>query len=81
MQATINTEIQTRRIPRGAFVYTAREIADLIGLNLTAVYRGSNSGEIPSIRLQGMRRFVWPKAAIDAWLATAGGSVDLRDAK
>lgn len=80
-EATIHSQIQTRRITRGASIYTARQIADLTGLNLGAIYRGSNSGQIPCIRLQGMRRFVWPKAAIDAWLATAGGSVDLRDAK
>lgn len=81
MRATIDTQIQTRRMTRGASIYTAREVADLTGLNLGAIYRGSNSGEIPCIRLQGMRRFVWPKAAIDNWLATANGSIERRDDK
>jgi excisionase family DNA binding protein len=51
-------------------VYTANEMSTLAGINVRAVYRMAREGKIPCIRAG--KRFVFPRAAIDRWLTTAG---------
>lgn len=49
------------------------ELADLIpmtGLSRNSLYEGCKRGEIPHLRVG--RRIIFPRAAIDAWLAGAG---------
>lgn len=48
------------------------ELATMLGLSRQGVYVGLRNGNIPSIRLG--KRFVIPRAAIEQWLQTAGGS-------
>jgi len=47
--------------------YTAIEVARLVGLDLKSVYEGARRGEIPCLRVG--RRYLFPVAAIDAWLS------------
>jgi excisionase family DNA binding protein len=49
------------------------ELATELGLSRQSVYTGLRNGRIPSIRLG--KRFVIPRAAISAWLRSAGGAV------
>ena len=51
-------------------VYTARELAGLLGLNIKTLYEATARGEIPHRRIG--RRILWPRPAIDAWLALGG---------
>lgn len=77
----MTTAPQARRplSERGTATYSAHQIAGMLGIQLNKVYIEAAAGAIPNFRFG--RRFIFPRAAIDAWLATAGGSVDLRDAK
>ena len=69
---------KTRRAPgrktakaqpaRGATgVYTADEVAALIGIHRAAVYEAAKAGRIPS-RRPTPKRVIFPRAAIDRWL-------------
>ena len=51
-------------------VYTAQELAGLLGLNIKTLYEATARGEIPHRRIG--RRILWPRPAIDAWLALGG---------
>jgi excisionase family DNA binding protein len=52
-----------------ALVYTAAELAVVLGVSETTVYRLARRSEIPSRHLG--RRIVFPKAVIDRWLERA----------
>jgi excisionase family DNA binding protein len=57
----------------GASTYrSVAELADDIGLSERSTRSALRRGEIPHIRLG--RRFILPKAAIAAWLRSAGAS-------
>jgi excisionase family DNA binding protein len=47
-------------------VYTVRQVAGLLGLNLGITYELVRKGEIPAKRLG--RRWLVPRAAFHAWL-------------
>lgn len=51
-------------------MYTANQLAMLMGISLNGVYSGLRAGTIPHIRIG--RRFVIPKAAVDAWFLSLG---------
>lgn len=51
-------------------VYTADELAKLLGVDRKTVYEYADRGEIPSKRLG--RRVLFPRQAIDHWLAGVG---------
>lgn len=51
---------------------TVEETAALLGISRTSAYLACQRGELPS-RLIGRRRVV-PKAALDAYLASVGGT-------
>jgi len=54
--------------------YTAAEVARLVGLDLKSVYEGARRGEIPCRRVG--RRYLFPVAAIDAWLSGARATIE-----
>lgn len=56
---------------------TPDELAGMLGVSRQGVYVGLRAGNIPSIRLG--KRFVIPRAAIEQWLQTAGGSAQRRE--
>jgi excisionase family DNA binding protein len=47
--------------------YSARQVAAALGVSEWTVYRQAKAGQLPSL-LIGRRR-VFPRVAIDAWLA------------
>lgn len=47
-------------------VYTAEEVAVILGLSKATVYAMANSGELPSKKAG--RRILFPRRMIDAWL-------------
>lgn len=50
----------------GALVYTADELAELLGVDRKTVYEFATRGKIPCRRLG--RRILFPRAAIALWL-------------
>ena len=50
-----------------AHAYTARELATMLGVDRKTVYIAAKLGQLPHRRLG--RRIVFPKAAVDDWLA------------
>ena len=55
-------------------VYPSVEaLATALGISRQSTYSALRSGEIPSIRLG--KRFILPKAAIQEWLRSAGGTM------
>lgn len=64
----IQTNPATRK--RATAVYTAQEVADMVGVHLNRVYIEAAAGNIPCLRYG--RRFIFPRAAIDRYLADAG---------
>jgi excisionase family DNA binding protein len=55
--------------------YTVPELASILGVAQSRVYRMAANGEIPCIRPQGSKRWIFPKAAVDRWLESAGRDV------
>jgi len=58
---------------KSAVVQSVDELAEVLGVSRQSAYSGLRRGEIPSIRIN--KRFIIPRAAIEAWLKTAGGHV------
>ena len=56
-------------MPTDAQVYSADELASLLDVDRKTVYVGVRLGQIPHRSLG--RRILFPKVAIDAWLAEA----------
>ena len=54
----------------GRAVYTAKEVAELLGINLPATYSLLKQRGFPAIRVSP-RRIVVPKAAFHRWLDNA----------
>lgn len=52
-------------------VFTASELAEMLGVDKKTVYDGASRGEIPCKRLG--RRVLFPRAAITRWLEGAKG--------
>lgn len=52
-----------------AHAYTAGELATMLGVDRKTVYVAAKLGQLPHRRLG--RRIVFPKAAVDDWLASA----------
>lgn len=50
--------------------YLPEEVAELTRLNVNSVYKGAKEGTIPALRVG--KRWIFPKAAIDGWLESAG---------
>jgi excisionase family DNA binding protein len=50
--------------------YTPDQLAELLGVGRTAIYKGLRDGTIPSIRFG--KRFIIPKAGIAEWLKKTG---------
>lgn len=57
-----------------AVVYTAKELKALLSVNLFRIYRMAAEGKIPCIRAG--KRFIFPKVAVDRWLAAAGNRTE-----
>ena len=56
--------------------YSASQLAELLGVSEWTIYRQAKAGRIPSL-LIGSRR-VFPRAAVDTWLAEqAAASVEV----
>jgi excisionase family DNA binding protein len=55
-----------------AAVYTADELAAMLGCDRKTVYSAAERGQLPSRRLG--RRVIFPRAAIDAWLAAVSAA-------
>lgn len=53
----------------GALVYTADELAAMLGVDRKTVYEFATRGTIPCRRLG--RRILFPRVAIERWLAEA----------
>jgi excisionase family DNA binding protein len=53
--------------------FTVEEVARVVGWSRAKTYRAATDGTLPVIR-HG-RRLVIPRAALDRWLATAGGPI------
>lgn len=51
-----------------AVVYSADEVAELLGLDRKSVYAAAKHNQIPHRRVG--RRILFPRAAIEAWLST-----------
>lgn len=56
--------------------YTIDQVAEMLGVGRKLVYESCDRKEIPHLRLG--RKIVFPKAAIDRWLDSAG---DVQDAE
>lgn len=54
---------------RECATYTVAELAQVLGIARNGVYTALRSGKIPHFRLG--RRFIVPRAAVDAWFASA----------
>lgn len=50
--------------------YTPEELRDVLPLGRSQIYKMLADGHIPSLRLG--KKFVIPRAAFDAWLASCG---------
>jgi excisionase family DNA binding protein len=64
-KATARTHKSTERV-----TYTPDALARVLGVARNTVYAALRNGRIPHIRIG--RRFVIPKAAVDAWFASIG---------
>ena len=51
----------------GSLVYTADELAVMLGLDRKTIYEFATRGDIPCRRLG--RRVLFPRSAIERWLA------------
>ena len=56
-----------------AAVYTADEVAGLLGVSPWAVYESVRRGDCPVAPIRVGRRLVWPRAAVDRLLGLEGG--------
>ncbi len=56
--------------PSGSQTYTIQELSQLLGLSLGQTYKEAKKGIIPHLRFG--KRYVFPRAAIDRWMADAG---------
>lgn len=55
-------------------IYTAEEVADLLGISKPCVYESARAGRIPALYLGGKGgRVIFPKARIDALLERERG--------
>jgi excisionase family DNA binding protein len=52
-------------------VYTVADVARLLGVSEDSVRRGAQDGWIPAVQVTASR-WVYPRAAIDSWLAMPG---------
>lgn len=59
-----------KRIANPSVTYAPDELARALGVSRNTVYTNLRNNRIPHIRMG--RRFVIPKAAVDAWLASIG---------
>lgn len=50
--------------------YSAREMADMLGLSVNRVYELAKKGEIPAVRIGGLWRFSIVR--VNEWLAGGG---------
>lgn len=48
-------------------VYNVEDLVDLLGISISSVYKGINSGEIPSVKVG--QRILVPKKMFDEWLS------------
>ena len=48
--------------------YTAREVADLLGVGVSSIYQSVVDGDCPVEPIRVGRRLVWPKVAVDRLL-------------
>jgi excisionase family DNA binding protein len=55
-------------VTNAPLVYTADELAELLGVDRKTIYDFATRGEIPCKRLG--RRILFPRAAIAAWLVS-----------
>jgi excisionase family DNA binding protein len=53
-----------------AQTYSVDDMSEMLGLPVSAIYREAGRGAIPHVKLG--KRYIFPRAAIDHWLATAG---------
>lgn len=51
-------------------VYTVKEVAEILSMNVCSAYDGIHRGDIPHIKIGG--RILVPKAKLDAMLGVAG---------
>lgn len=65
----MTTETVERQQP-----YVVPEMLGLTGLSRNALYDGVKRGEIPHLRVG--RRIIFPRSAVDAWLASAGSRAE-----
>lgn len=74
-ERTLASELKaSNRGGAGSAVYSAHELAAMLGIHLNRVYIEAGRGSIPCLRFG--RRFIFPRQAINAWLASAAGQVD-----
>ena len=52
--------------------YTAKEVAQLLGVSEWSLYQAVRNGTIPFQPIKIGRRLVWPKAVIDRSLGLSG---------
>jgi excisionase family DNA binding protein len=69
---TMTTSISKENCNDGPVYPSVDRLAEELGICRRKAYEGLRNGEIPSIRLG--KRFVLPRAAIEAWLRSAGRS-------
>lgn len=48
--------------------YTAKELADLLGVSPSSIYQSVQDGDCPVAPIKVGRRLVWPKATVDRLL-------------
>ncbi len=59
-------------------VYSAHDLADVLGICLPMVYQLMNRADFPTVKL-GQRRRVVPRAAFENWLAQQAGQEAKQD--
>lgn len=69
-QRTLKAAHGSRNRGGMAATYSVDDLARILGISRNGVYSALRAGNIPHIRIG--KRFVIPKAAVDAWFLSVG---------
>jgi excisionase family DNA binding protein len=70
---------QTKHPNTQGATYSPDELARVLGVARNTVYANLRAGKIPHVKMG--RRFVIPRAAVDAWFAAVGQQPTARGAR
>ena len=65
----VNVEDQmaelARQLTQAKRFYQVSEVAEILGVSPMSLYRAIQAGELPTVKVPGMRRYVIPAAVLD----------------